>query len=149
MAKPLPCCDQPPRTQEHPLPCHQRQWFPSVGFLIYWVSHQLHQLLLNHLCFLSFDHHLVVTNLLVLRNTLNTLKTDKWQKGVTATGFEPASPRRDLNPQSLAPRASTLSIRSLGALPVSYAVSKQMERNSLTHPRWLHLILQKSKGRQQ
>ena len=133
MAKPLPSCDQPPRTQEHPLHCHQR--FSSVVVLIYWVSHQLHQLLLNHLCFLSFDHHHVVTNLLVLRITLNKLKTGKLQKGVTATGFEPASPRRDLNPQSLAPRASTLSIRSRGALPVSYAVSKQMERNSLTHPR--------------
>ena len=149
MAKPLPCCDQPPRTQEHPLPCHQRQWFPSVGFLIYWVSHQLHQLLLNHLCFLSFDHHLVVTNLLVLRNTLNTLKPGNWQKGVTATGFEPASPRRDLNPQSLAPRASTLSIRSRGALPVSYTVSKQNERNSWTHLRWLHSILQSNEETQQ
>ena len=52
---------------------------------------------------------------------------------MTATGFEPASPRRDLNPQSLAPRASTLSIRSRGALPVSYTASKQNERNSLTH----------------
>ena len=44
--------------------------------------------------------------------------------GVAATGFEPASPGRDLNPQSLAPRASTLSIRSPGALPMSYAAIK-------------------------
>ena len=44
--------------------------------------------------------------------------------GVAATGFEPASPGRDLNPQSLAPRASTLSIRSPGALPMSYTAIK-------------------------
>ena len=51
------------------------------------------------------------------------------RKGLAATGFEPASPWRDLNPQSLAPRASTLSIRSHGALPMSYAAVKFMQAN--------------------
>ena len=51
------------------------------------------------------------------------------EKGAAATGFEPASPWRDLNPQSLAPRASTLSIRSHGALPMSYAAVKLMHTN--------------------
>ena len=55
------------------------------------------------------------------------------KKGVAATGFEPASPGRDLNPQSLAPRASTLSIRSPGALPVSYTAIKLIQPY-LSHP---------------
>ena len=58
------------------------------------------------------------------------------RKGLAATGFEPASPWRDLNPQSLAPRASTLSIRSHGALPMSYAAVKFMQANLV------HAILQ-------
>ena len=49
---------------------------------------------------------------------------------------EKVRPRQDLNPQSLAPRASTLSIRSHGALPMSYAAVKFMQANLV------HAILQ-------
>ena len=50
------------------------------------------------------------------------------KKVSAATGFEPASPYAGVE-HPLAAKASTLSIRSHGALPMSYTAIKEMQPN--------------------